>query len=91
MMGETQNILPELAAFNEVKEAKGARDRAQQEIFLYENKVAMEKLPVDGLFDLWIQSHRPSLKKSDDRYTGKAKSIETFLKNDCTSLKFMET
>ena len=30
------------ASFNEVKESKGARDRAQQEIFLYENKVALE-------------------------------------------------
>ena len=75
------------AGFNEVKESKGARDRAQQEIFLYENKMAMEKLPLDELFDVWTQSHQPSLKKKD----GKAKSVETFLRKDSTSLKFMET
>ena len=50
-------------------------------------KVALEKLPLDALFDMWTQSHRPSLKKNE----GKSKSVETFLKKDYTSLKFMET
>ena len=85
-----RKVEPRFTSFNEVKEAKGARDRAQQEIFLCENKVGLEKLPVDGLFDLWTQSHYPSLKKSDARYSGKPKSVESFLKNDCSSLKFME-
>ena len=70
-----------------MKESKGARDRAQQEIFLYENKMSMEKLPLDELFDVWTQSHQPSLKKND----GKTKSVETFLRKDNTYLKFMET
>ena len=86
-----RKVEPRFASFNEVKESKGARDRAQQEIFLHENKVALEKLPLDELFDAWSQSHLPSLKKNDARYDGKAKSVETFLKKDCTSLKFMET
>ncbi len=86
-----RKVEPRFASFNEVKESKGARHRAQQEIFLHENKVALEKLPLDELFDAWSQSHLPSLKKNDARYDGKAKSVETFLKKDCTSLKFMET
>ena len=86
-----RKVEPRFASFNEVKESKGARDRSQQEIFLHENKVALEKLPLDELFDAWSQSHLPSLKKNDARYDGKAKSVETFLKKDCTSLKFMET
>ena len=83
-----RKVEPRFASFDEVKESKGARDRAQQEIFLHENKVALEQLPLDDLFDAWSQSHLPSLKKRSD---GKAKSVETFLKKDCTSLKFMET
>ena len=86
-----RKVEPRFASFNEVKESKGARDRAQQEIFLHENKVALEKFPLNELFDAWSQSHLPSLKKNDARYDGKAKSVETFLKKDCTSLKFMET
>ena len=42
-----------LASFNEVKDSKGVRDRAQQEIFLCENKVALQELPLDELFDMW--------------------------------------
>ena len=49
--------------------------------------MAKEKLPLDELFDVWTQSHQPSLKKND----GKAKSVETFLRKDNTYLKFMET
>ena len=86
-----RKVEPRFASFNEVKESKGTRDRAQQEIFLHENKVALKSLPLDGLFDAWSQSHLPSLKKNDARYDGKAQSVETFLKKDCTSLKFMET
>ena len=51
----------------------------------------VEKLPVNELFDSWTQSHYPSLKKNDNRYNGKAKSVETFFKEDTTALKFMET
>ena len=86
-----RKVEPRFASFNEVKESKGTRDRAQQEIFLHENKVALKSLPLDELFGAWSQSHLPSLKKNDARYDGKAQSVETFLKKDCTSLKFMET
>ena len=63
-----RKVEPRFASFNEVKESKGARDRAQQEIFLHGNKVALKKLPLDELFDAWSQSHLPSLKKNDARY-----------------------
>ena len=86
-----RKVEPRFSSFNEVKETKGARDRAQQEIFLYENKVALEKLPVNELFDSWTQSHYPSLKKNDNRYNGKAKSVEGFFKKDTTAVKVMET
>ena len=82
-----RKVEPRFSGFDEVKESKGARDRAQQEIFLNENKVALESLPLEELFDSWTQSHRPSLKKTNT----KSISVETFLKKDTTALKFMET
>ena len=60
-----RKVEPRFSGFDEVKESKGARDRAQQEIFLNENKVALESLPLEELFDSWTQSHRPSLKKNE--------------------------
>ena len=72
-----RKVEPRFASFDEVKESKGARDRAQQEIFLHENKIALKQLPLNDLFDAWSQSHLPSLKKNDARYDGKAKSVET--------------
>ena len=83
-----RKVEPRFASFNEVKEQKGARDRAQQEIFLCENKVALQELPLDDLFDRWTQNHFPLLQKKED---AKAKSIETFLRKDLTSAKFMGT
>ena len=82
-----RKVEPRFSGFDEVKESTGARDRAQQEIFLNENKVALESLPLEELFDSWTQSHRPSLKKTNT----KSISVETFLKKDTTALKFMET
>ena len=82
-----RKVEPRFSGFDEVKESKGARDRAQQEIFLNENKVALESLPLEELFDSWTQSHRPSLRKTNT----KSISVEAFLKKDTTALKFMET
>ena len=45
---------PRFASYNEVKEDKGKRDRAQQEIFLHENKVALEDLPLERLNQKWL-------------------------------------
>ena len=80
---------PRFASYNEVKEDKGKRDRAQQEIFLHENKVALEDLPLERLNQKWLPKyHLPSLKKKSD---GKSKSIETFLKKDKSKAKFFIT
>ena len=82
-----RKIEPRFPSFNEVKEAKGARDRAQQEIFLCENKVALQELPLDELFDAWTQTHYPTLKKK----AGNSKSVDTFFKKDFSSAKFMSS
>ena len=83
-----RKVEPRFASYNEVKEDKGKRDRAQQEIFLHENKVALEDLPLDRLNQKWLKYHLPSLKKKSD---GKSKSIETFLKKDKSKAKFFIT
>ena len=78
--------------FNEVDESKGKRDRAQQEIFLHENSVALDKLPLEELNQNWLKNHRPSLKR-DARKRAKTQtslSIDNFLKSNKSSLKFLE-
>ena len=75
------------ASFNEVKGANGARDRAQQEIFLCENKIALQELTSDKLFDAWTQTHYPTLKKN----ASNSKSVGTFFKKDFPSAKFMSS
>ena len=83
-----RKVEPRFASYNEVKEDKGKRDRAQQEIFLHENKVALEDLPLERLNQKWLKYHLPSLKKKSD---GKSKSVETFLKKDKSKAKFFIT
>ena len=83
-----RKVEPRFASYNEVKEDKGKRDRAQQEIFLHENKVALEDLPLERLNQKWLKYHLPSLKKKSD---GKSKSIEIFLKKDKSKAKFFIT
>ena len=56
------------ASFNEVKEANGARDRAQQEIFLCENKVALQELPLDELFDAWDTNSLSDIEKERKQF-----------------------
>ena len=80
-----RKMVPRFASYNEVKEAKGYRDRAMQEIFLHENKVALEDLPLETLNQNWLKHHLPSLKK---KLEGTSKSIETFLKKDKSKAKF---
>ena len=72
--------------FNEVKEAAGKRDRALQEIFIHENQIALSELPLESLHNVWMQSHKSSLKK---RSAAKAMSIETFLRNDSSKARFL--
>ena len=48
-----RKVEPRFSGFDEVKKSQGARDRAQQDIFLNENKVALDSLPLEELFDSW--------------------------------------
>ena len=72
--------------FDEVKEASGKRDRAQQEIFIHENHIALEQLPLDKLHAKWVQTHKSSLKKKEN---AKALSISTFLRKDASKAHFL--
>ena len=47
--------------YNEVNEMKGKRDRAKQEIFLHENTVRLDQLPLEDLNQFWLKNQRPSL------------------------------
>ena len=69
------------ANFNEAKESEGKRDRAKQEILLHENKVKMDKLPLEELNQLWLKSHLPALKRSD----GGSVAVKNFLKKDTSN------
>ena len=64
-------------------------DRAKEEMFLHENRVAMTKLPLEDLNLEWLKNYLPSLKKKQDSI---ALSIHTFLnKKDISKVKFLES
>ena len=50
------------SAFNEIKLAAGKRDRAEQEVFLHENPVAIGDLPLEALNQVWLKKHLLALK-----------------------------
>ena len=56
-----------------------------QEIFLHENKVALEEIPLETLNQKWLKHHLPSLKKKSE---GTSKPIETFFKKEKSKAKF---
>ncbi len=66
---------------------KGKRDRAKQEIFLHENSVRLDQLPLEELNQIWLKRHLPSVKKNGE---GKQVCIDNFLKSDSSSAKFLE-
>ena len=72
------------AGYNEVDEANNKRDRAMEEIFLRENRVELDALPLEKINQVWLKSHLPCLKKH-----GKPDvSISNFLKNDSSKCQF---
>ena len=73
--------------YNEVNEMKGKRDRAKQEIFLHENTVRLDQLPLEDLNHIWLKNHLPSVKKNGE---GKQVCIDNFLKSDISKAKFLE-
>ena len=64
------------AGYNETKEQEGKRDRANQEIFLRENRVGLYDLPLQEINELWLKSHLPSLKHKSTRDVSVAKWLE---------------
>ena len=55
------------AGYDETKKQQGKRDHAKEEIFLRQNRVALEDLPLEEINELWLKSHLPSLKKISKR------------------------
>jgi len=81
---------PRFAAFNELKETEGKRDRAKQEIFLKENPIALNDLPLEEFNQRWLKSHYPSLKKNRKSVKDTCgSSMKNFLKKDRTKAKFL--
>ena len=73
------------AGYDEIKELKGKRDRAKEEIFLRENRVPISELLLEEFNQHWLKSHRPALKK---KISKKDVAIENYLKNDIAKQKF---
>ena len=84
-----RKIEPRFVQYNESHENLGQCDRAKQEVFIHENAVALSKLPVDKLNQNWLKHHRSSLKK-DARSNHNSITVQSFLKNDTSSLLFLE-
>ena len=72
--------------FDEVKLDAGKRDRANQEIFLHENPVALSKLPLEDMYQTWRKKHQASWKKQ----SAKNIFVSNFKKNDKSKAHFLE-
>ena len=70
--------------FNETHEEQGKCDRTKEEVFLYENRIAMDELPLEDINRLWLKTHRSVLKKKSERDV----SIDRFLEKDSSKHKF---
>ena len=70
--------------FNETKEAAGKRDRTKEEVFLHENRVALDELPLEDINQLWLKSHRATLKK----HSSTDVSVKRFMEKDSSKHKF---
>ena len=62
----------------------GKRDRANQEVFLHENPVALTNLPLEGLNKLWLKKHKSSLKLNSTKNV----SVENYIKKDKSKAQF---
>ena len=72
------------AGYDETKEENGKRDRAKQEIFLRENCVGLDDLPLQEINQLWLKSHLPSVKRKSSRDV----SVEKWMEEDSSKHKF---
>ena len=74
------------AGFDEVKLNAGSRDRANQEIFLRENPVALSNFPLEKIYKTWRKKHQPSLKTQSKKNV----SVSHFNKNNKSKAQFLE-
>ena len=72
------------AGYDEVKESNGKRDRAKEEIFLRENQVPLNDLPLEELNQAWLKKHLPALKSQSKRDA----TVENFLSSDTLKQQF---
>ena len=72
------------AGYDEIKEQAGKRDRAREEIFIRENQVPLNDLPLEEFNQEWLKSHRPALKKKSEKDV----AIENYLEKDVAKHKF---
>ena len=82
-------VEPRFAGFNETKLANGKRDRCMQEVWLCDNSIAIDKLPLRDFEEEWRRTHLPSIKK-DERSKDYDVAISNFLDKEVSSLLFLE-
>ena len=75
------------AGYDEVKESEGKRDRAKKEIFLRENQVPLDNLPLEELNQEWLKTHLPALKSKSNRDV----TVENYISNDTPKYQFRIT
>ena len=72
---ETEN---RFAGNDEIKEREGKLDRVKKEMFLRENQVPLDELPLEALNQTWLKSHLPALKSKSKRDV----VVENYISND---------
>ena len=75
------------AGYDEVKETEGKRDVANEEIFLRENQVPLDDLPLKELNQEWLKTHLPTLKSKNNRDV----TVENYISNNSPKYQFWIT
>ena len=84
-----RQIEPHYAGYYETGLAQGKRDRCMQEVFLCDNSIAIDKLPLDEYEKEWMKNHR-SAAKIDNRSRIDSVAISNYLNSESSKLLFME-
>ena len=75
------------AGYDEVKKSEGKRDRAKEEIFLRENQVPLDNLPLEELNQEWLKTHLPALISKSNRDV----TVENYISNATPKHQFWIT
>ena len=81
-----RKIEPRFSSFDETKLEAGKRDRCMQEMFLCDNKIAMDKLPLNDYARAW----KKIVVKKDARARDDSVALTGFLKKETSALLFMQ-